>query len=143
MDIPFAPFAPFEALTDRAPGHRDDAAASLGDLLRSRALDADTARLIVGRLVGLAVNEPVTAVRESALNAISDTSPHHALPFSLVEPLIPAMPTMGPELLLHTLDILGTTHDRSALPTIEAHLGHPDQEVRDGARLAVSEINWA
>ncbi|MDX2937829.1 hypothetical protein [Streptomyces ipomoeae] len=108
-------FAALEALTDREPDHRDVAADTLGDLLRSTALDADTARLAVGRLVSLAINEPVTRVRESALNAISEAFNHHRLPLHLVTPLTAAMPTMEPELLEHALYILGATHAPQAV----------------------------
>ncbi|MEU4175500.1 hypothetical protein [Streptomyces sp. NPDC026589] len=52
--------AALDALTDRDPNRRDVAAAVLGDLLRGTALDTDTACLTVGRLVGLAVDEPET-----------------------------------------------------------------------------------
>lgn len=133
-------FAALEALTDRDPDRRDLAAASLGDLLRGTALDTDTARLVVERLVSLTVNEPVTRVRESALNAVSEAFNHHLLPLDLVKPLAVAMPTMDPELLEHALYILGATHAPEALPMIEPFLAHPDQEVREEARLAAAEI---
>ncbi|MFE0654625.1 hypothetical protein ACFVZH_39595 [Streptomyces sp. NPDC059534] len=64
--------AALEALTDRDPNRRVVAADVLGDLLRGTALDADSARLVVGRLVSAAVNDPVIKVRESALNSISE-----------------------------------------------------------------------
>ncbi|MFJ3993215.1 hypothetical protein ACIPWY_31840 [Streptomyces sp. NPDC090032] len=102
--------AALEALTDRDPGRRDVSAASLGDLLRATTLDADTARLIVRRLVSLTVNEPVTRVRESALNAVSEALNHRRLPLDLVKPLAAAMPTMETEILGHTIYILGATH---------------------------------
>jgi hypothetical protein len=57
---------------------------------------ADSTWLVVGRLVSLAVNEPVTKVRESALNSISEAFNHQSLPLSLVQPLAAAMPTMEP-----------------------------------------------
>ncbi|PKV82793.1 hypothetical protein [Streptomyces sp. TLI_146] len=111
--------AALAALTDRDPNRRDVAADSLGDLLRGTALDADTARLAVGHLVSLAVNEPMTTVRESALNSISEAFNHHRLPLDLVEPLAAAMPTMTRELLEHALYILGATHDSQARLLIE------------------------
>ncbi|MFF4385160.1 HEAT repeat domain-containing protein [Kitasatospora sp. NPDC001547] len=132
-------FEALEALTDRDPDRRDVAAAVLGDFLRGAALDEDSARLAVGRLVGVAVNEPSTKVRESALNSISEAD-HYRLPLALVEPLAAAMPTMEPELLVHTLYILGATHDPRARPLIEPFLHHPDPEVRKEARLAAAEI---
>ncbi|MEU4093348.1 hypothetical protein [Streptomyces sp. NPDC026673] len=133
-------FAALEALTERDPDRRDLAAASLGDLLRGTALDTDAARLVVGRLVRLTVNEPVTRVRESALNAVSEAFNHHRLPLDLVKPLAAAMPTMEPEILGHAIYILGATHAPTALPMIEPFLAHPDQEVREEARLAAAEI---
>ncbi|WP_280697886.1 HEAT repeat domain-containing protein [Kitasatospora sp. GP82] len=133
-------FAALEALTDRDPGWRDVAAASLGDLLRGTALDTDTARLVVGRLVSLAVNEPITRVRESALNAVSEAVNHHSLHLDLVEPLAAAMPTMEPELLGHAIYILGATHAPKALPMVESFLEHPDRDVREEACLAAAEI---
>ncbi|AUG75734.1 hypothetical protein CFP65_0786 [Kitasatospora sp. MMS16-BH015] len=129
-----------EALTDREPNRRDVAADSLGDLLRGTALDTDAAHLVVGRLVSLAVNEPETKVRESALNSISEAFNHHRLPLDLVEPLATAMTTMEPELLEHALYILGATHDPRALPLIEPFLHHLDPQMREDARLAAAEI---
>ncbi|MDX3497677.1 HEAT repeat domain-containing protein [Streptomyces turgidiscabies] len=133
-------FTTLEALTDRDPDQRDVAAAVLGDLLRGTALGTDTARLVVGRLVSLAVDDPVTKVRESALNSISEAFNHHSLPLDLVEPLAHAMPTMERELLEHALYVLGATHATQALPLIEPFLHHPEPDVRDEARLAVAEI---
>ncbi|MER5603129.1 hypothetical protein [Streptomyces sp. NPDC002265] len=133
-------FEALETLTDRDPGRRDVAADVLGDLLRGTALDADSVRLAVGRLVSVAVNEPVTQVRESALNSISEAFDHYSLPLPLVTPLTTAMPTMARELLVHTLYILGATHDPQARPLIESFLHHPDAEVRQEARLAAAEI---
>lgn len=133
-------FTALEALTDSDPDRRDVAAAVLGDLLRGTALEEDTARRVVARLVSLTVNEPVTKVRESALNSISEAFNHHRLPLDLVEPLAPAMPTMGPELLGHAIYIFGATHDPQARPLIEPFLRHPDPEVREEARLAAAEI---
>ncbi|MEV0416562.1 hypothetical protein AB0I68_39005 [Streptomyces sp. NPDC050448] len=135
-----AMLAALEALTDRDTNRRDVAADTLGDLLRGTALDTDTARLVVGRLVSLAVNEPVTTVRESALNAISEAFNHHRLPLDLVEPLAAAMPTMERELLEHALYILGASHDPHAHLLIEPFLRHPDPQVREDARLAAAEI---
>ncbi|MFG3383251.1 HEAT repeat domain-containing protein [Streptomyces sp. NPDC047999] len=129
-----------EALTDRDPNRRDVAADALGDLLRGTALETDTARLVVGRLVGLTVNEPENKVRESALNSISEAFNHHRLPLDLVEPLASAMPTMKRELLEHALYILGATHDPRAPLLIEPFLHHPDPQVREDARLAAAEI---
>jgi len=133
-------FAALEALTDRDPNRRDAAAEVLGDLLRGIALDADSTRLVVGRLVSLAVNEPVTKVRESALNSISEAFSHHSLPLGIVQPLAAAMPTMEPELLAHALYIFGATHDPQARPLIEPFLNHPDTDVREEAERAAAEI---
>ncbi|MFF9427477.1 hypothetical protein [Streptomyces sp. NPDC014746] len=133
----------FEALvtlTDHDPDRRDVAADVLGDLLRGAALDTDSALLVVGRLVGVAVDEPVAKVRESALNSISEAFYHYRLPLPLVEPLAAAMPTMERALLVHTLYILGATHDPRGRPLIEPFLHHPDPEVREEARLATTEI---
>ncbi|MFJ7593425.1 hypothetical protein ACIQZO_39860 [Streptomyces sp. NPDC097617] len=135
-----AMLAALEALTDRDTNRRDVAADTLGDLLRGTALDTDTAHLVVGRLVSLAVNEPVTTVRESALNAISEAFNHHRLPLDLVEPLAAAMPTMERELLEHALYILGASHDPHAHLLIEPFLRHPNPQVREDARLAAAEI---
>ncbi|MFD6274366.1 hypothetical protein ACFWFI_02035 [Streptomyces sp. NPDC060209] len=132
-----------DALSDRDPHRRDLAAEFLGDVLRHSALGTDTARLLVGRLVGLAVGEPATGVRESALNAISGAVCHHFLPLGLVGPLVPAMPTMSAELLAHTLFVLGATHDERALPLIEPYLRHSDPDVCEEARLARDEITAA
>ncbi|MER5757337.1 hypothetical protein [Streptomyces sp. NPDC002088] len=112
--------AALEALTDRDPNRRDVAASVLGDLLRDNALDAHSTRLIVGRLVGLAVNEPVAMVRESALNSISEAFNHHSLPLGIVQPLAAAMPTMETELLAYALYIFGATHDPQAPPADRA-----------------------
>ncbi|MET9221534.1 HEAT repeat domain-containing protein [Streptomyces sp. NPDC003300] len=133
-------FAALEGLTDHDPSRRDVAAGGLGDLLRGTALDTDTARLVVARLVSLAVNEPVARVRESALNSISEAFNHHHLPLDLVEPLAAALSTMEPELLAHTIYILGATHNPRARPLIEPFLDHPDPELREEARLATDEI---
>ncbi|MGH4035240.1 HEAT repeat domain-containing protein [Actinomycetota bacterium Odt1-20B] len=128
------------ALTDRDPDRRDVAAASLGDLLRGTALDTDTARQVVGRLVSLTVNEPATRVRESALNAVSEAFNHHSLPLDLVRPLAASMPTMEPELRGHAIYILGATRAPKALPMVAPFLNHPGQNVREEARLVAAEI---
>ncbi|WP_245938899.1 HEAT repeat domain-containing protein [Actinacidiphila glaucinigra] len=133
-------FAALEALTDRDPNRRDVAASVLGDLLRGNALDAEATRLVVGRLVGLTVNEPVAMVRESALNSIGEAFNHHPLPLRLVQPPAAVTPTMEPELLAHALHIFGATHDPQAGPLIEPFLDHPDTEVRGEARRAAAEI---
>jgi hypothetical protein len=96
----------------------------------------DTARLVVGRLVRLAIDEPVTKVRDSALNSIGEAFNHHRLPPDLVEPLAAAMPTMERELLEHTHYILGATYHPQARLLIEPFLHHPDPKVREDARLA-------
>ena len=88
----------------------------------------------------MAVSEPVTKVRESALNSIGEAFNHYRLPLDLVEPLATAMPTMERSLLEHTLYILGATHDPKARPLIEPFLHHPDPRVREDARLAAAEI---
>ncbi|MFE7111910.1 hypothetical protein ACFU98_36675 [Streptomyces sp. NPDC057575] len=129
-----------EALIDRNPDERDVAAAALGDLLRGTALDTESACLIVGRLVGVAVNDPVTDVRESALNSISEAFNRHNLPLGLVEPLTQAMPMMERELLVHTLYIFGATHELRAYPLTESFLHHLDPDVREEARRALAEI---
>ncbi|MFI6056165.1 HEAT repeat domain-containing protein [Streptomyces violascens] len=131
-------FAALEALTNRDPNRRDVAADTLGDLLRGNALDADTPRLVVGRLVSLAINESETKVRESALNSISEAFNRHGLPLDLVEPLATAMPTMEHELLEHALYILGATHDPRARSLIEPFLLHPNSKVRGEAQLATA-----
>ncbi|MET7288993.1 hypothetical protein [Streptomyces sp. NPDC005573] len=131
--------AALEALTDHEPDRRDVAADIHGDLLGGTALDADSARLVVGRLVSLAIDEPVTKVRESALNSISEAFNHHRLSLDLVDPLTAAMPTMERELLEHALYILGATHDPQARPLIEPFINHPDPEVREEPRPAAAE----
>lgn len=125
-----------EALTDGDPDRRDLAAEALGDLLRGAALDGDTASLVVGRLVGLAVAEPVTKVRESALNAVGEAFDHHTLSWELVEPLVPVLGTLDSELLQYALHILGSTQDPRARSLIEPFLRHPDPNVREEASLA-------
>ncbi|MGW7261264.1 hypothetical protein [Streptomyces sp. NPDC054834] len=57
-------FAALEELIDHDPNRQDVAASVLGELLRGTAFDALSARLVVGRLVGLAVYEPVAMVGE-------------------------------------------------------------------------------
>ncbi|MFJ9916841.1 hypothetical protein [Actinacidiphila glaucinigra] len=126
-------FAALEALTDRDPNRRDVAADTLGDLLRGTALNTDTARLVVGRLVGLTINEPVAKVRESTLNSISEAFNHHRLSLDLVEPL-------AREHLEHALYILGATCDPRARLLIEPFFHHPDPQVREDARIAAAEI---
>ncbi|WP_441250548.1 HEAT repeat domain-containing protein [Kitasatospora sp. McL0602] len=133
-------FEVLEALSNCDPNRRDVAADILGDRLRGAALDADSASLVVGRLVSVAVNEPVTKVRESALNSISEAFDHYRLPLRLVEPLAAATPTMERQLVVHALYIFGVTHDPKARPLIEPFLRHPDSEVREEAQLAVAEI---
>ncbi|WP_327419835.1 hypothetical protein OG963_00985 [Streptomyces sp. NBC_01707] len=91
-------------------------------------------------MVSLAINEPVAKVRESALNQISEAFNHHHLPLNLGEPLAEVMTTMEPELLAHTLYILGATHDAQASPLIEPFLNHLDRDVREEAGLAAAEI---
>ncbi|MFE6157045.1 MULTISPECIES: hypothetical protein [unclassified Streptomyces] len=61
-------------------------------------------------MVGLAANEPVAIVRESALESISEAFNHYSLPLGIVASLAAAMPTMEPALLAHTLYIFGATH---------------------------------
>ncbi|MGW3836185.1 hypothetical protein [Streptomyces microflavus] len=99
--------------------------------------------MVVGRLVSLAINEPVTKVRESVLNSISEAFNHHRLPLDLVEPLTAAMPTMERELLEHSLYTLGATHATQARPLIEPFLHHPDPAVREEAGHAAAEITPA
>ncbi len=131
---------PLEALTDHSPGTRDIAAAELGDLLRGNALDHATAVLVVRRLVTLTVDEPDRTVRESALNSISEAFNHHRLSLDLFTALIPETAAMGPELLGHTLCILGATRDPAAVVLIRPFLGHADASVREEAARALTEI---
>ncbi|MEU0672032.1 hypothetical protein ABZ330_03950 [Streptomyces sp. NPDC006172] len=133
-------FEELQALTAPEPKRRDVAAAVLGDLLRNAALDVSSTRLIVGRLVSLAVDDPVSMVRESALNSSSEALDHHRLPLDIVRPLAAAMPTMERELLAHALYISGATHDPRARPLIEPFLVHPDADVREEAERAAAEI---
>ncbi|WP_443034886.1 hypothetical protein [Streptomyces sp. BE133] len=133
-------FAALDAPTDHGPHRRDVAAAVLGGRLRGTALDADAAPLMVGHLVSLAVAEPVTEVRETALNPISEAFDRHDLPLDLVEPPAPAMPQMTPQLLTHALCIPGATQDPQARPLIEPLLRHHDPDVREEARRAAAEI---
>ncbi|WP_326686894.1 HEAT repeat domain-containing protein [Streptomyces sp. NBC_01795] len=135
--------AALESLTDRDPARRDVAAAELGDLLRGSALDAETARVVAARLVGLTLREPVTHVRESALNALGEAFSRHALPLSVVEPLATALESMAaePELLTHTLYLLGAPRNPRARPLIEPYLSHPDPRVREEAGLALAEFS--
>ncbi|MHA6764334.1 HEAT repeat domain-containing protein [Streptacidiphilus sp. PAMC 29251] len=129
-----------EALTDRTPRTRDIAAAELGDLLRGHALDAPTAVLVVARLVAFTVNEPDRTVRESALNSISEAFNHYRLPLELFTALVPELEGSEPELIGHTLYILGATQDPAAAALIRPLLGHADPSVREEAVLALTEI---
>lgn len=130
----------FEALTGSDPDRRDLAAEALGDLLRGAALQTATARLVVGRLISLAVTEPVPQVRESALNAVSEAFDHYSLPWDLVEPLATVVRTLEPELLEYALYIFGATRDPRARSLIEPFLRHFCPSVREEARLAAAEI---
>ncbi|WP_328296393.1 HEAT repeat domain-containing protein [Streptomyces sp. NBC_00435] len=129
-----------EALTSQSPRERDVRAAELGDLLRGSALSQAVAELIVSRLATLTISEPDYAVRESALNSICEAFNHHKLPLRLLEPLIPGLSTLEPELLKSSLYILGATQDRTAAETITPFLNHHDPEVREEAARALSEI---
>jgi HEAT repeat protein len=129
-----------EALSDHAPRTRDIAAAELGDLLRDNALDQATAVLAIARLVAFTVNEPDQTVRESALNSISEAFNHYRLPLDLFTPLAPELATMTPELLNHTLYILGATQDPAAAVLIQPFLDHTDASVREEATLALTDI---
>jgi HEAT repeat protein len=129
-----------EALIDPDPDRRDNAAGALGDLLRTGGLDQDSARAAVARLVVLAVEEPVTRIRESALNAVSEAFNSYRLPLTLVEPLTTALDTMPAELLAHAVYIFGATQDPRARPLIEPFLSHPDSNVCDEAEHALMEI---
>ncbi len=79
-------------------------------------------------------------VRESALNSISEAFNHYRLPRDLFTALVPAMAAMEPELLGHTLYILGATQDPAAAVMIRPLLGHSDASVREEAALALTEI---
>jgi len=129
-----------EALTDRDPDRRDEAADALGDVLRNAGLDQAGARTAVARLVVLAVDEPVTRVRESALNAVSEAFNSYRVPLAVVEPLTAALGTMTPELLAHALYIIGATQDPQTRPLIEPFLEHRDPSVREEAERALAEI---
>ena len=129
-----------EALADRDPARRDDAAEALGDLLRTRGLDQASVRSAVARLVIVAVEEPMTRVRESALNAVSKAFNNYRLPLAVVEPLTIALDTMSSELLAHAVYIFGATQDPRARPLIEPFLSHRDPSVRNEAERALTEI---
>lgn len=129
-----------EALTGRDPDRRDLAAEVLADVLRGAMLDTAAARLVVGRLVSVAVIEPEAKVRESALNAVCEAFDHYSLPLGVVEPLASVVRTLEPELLKYTLYIFGTTRDPRARSLIEPFLHHPDPDVRKEARFAQAEI---
>jgi DNA-binding transcriptional LysR family regulator len=132
--------AVLEELDDADPDGRDRAAEVLGDFLRGAMLDTAAARLVVGRLVSLAVTEPVVKVRDSALNAVSEAFDHYRLPLGLVEPLASAVRALEPELLAYALHIFGATQDPRAQSLIEPFLRHPDPNVREEARLAYAEV---
>ncbi|RKS05047.1 hypothetical protein DFP74_0635 [Nocardiopsis sp. Huas11] len=132
-----------EASTGGDPGRRDLAAEVLGDVLRGAMLDAATARLVVGRLVALAVGDSVAGVREAALNALCEASSRYSLPWELVEPLDAAMARLEPELITYVLCVFGATHDLRARPLIEPFLRHPHPDVREEARLADAEITMS
>ena len=129
-----------EALNDGDPDRRDLAAEALGDLLRGAAQDTDTVHLVIGELVGLAVVEPETKVRESALNAVAEAFVHYSLPLGLVEPLASVVRTLEPALMGYVLHIFGSTQDPRARPLVEPFLHHPHPEVREEARIAITEI---
>ncbi|MEV7147717.1 hypothetical protein AB0O05_14620 [Streptomyces sp. NPDC093084] len=129
-----------EGLTDHDADRRDLAVSALGDLLRGAAFDDRSAPPVVELLVRVAVHEPVTTVRESALNSISEAFQYHNVALTTVRPLAAAMPTMESELLACTLYIFGATHDPRACPLIDPFLGHPDRDVREEAERAKAEI---
>ncbi|WP_241479763.1 hypothetical protein [Nocardiopsis lucentensis] len=129
-----------EALTGCDPERRDLAAEVLVDFLSRAMLDTAAARLVVGRLVSVAVIEPVASVREAVLNAVCEAFDHYSLPLELVEPLASVARTLEPELLEYTLHIFGATQDPRARSMIEPFLHYPDPNVREEARLADAEI---
>ncbi|WP_245689628.1 HEAT repeat domain-containing protein [Streptomyces chattanoogensis] len=128
------------ALAGPVPRTRDIAAAELGDRLRGGSLPQAAAELVVSRLVGRTVGEPDRGVRESALHSVGEACIDYAFPLELFLPLVPGMAGMDPELLGHTLGILGSTRNPAAAPLVRPFLGHADAWVREEAASALEEV---
>jgi HEAT repeat protein len=119
---------------------RELAAAELGDLLRSDAVDLTNAELVITRLVELVLTDQEHTIAEEALNSIGEGFGHLELPLRLVMPLVRRMPSLPPDLIEYALNILGCTHDPAARPMIVAYLEHPVPAVRDSAEEALREL---
>ncbi|WP_406445072.1 hypothetical protein OHB14_39050 [Streptomyces sp. NBC_01613] len=74
------------------------------------------------------------------MHSIGEAFNHHRMPLNLVEPPAVAIPTMGSELLSHTIYILGATHDSHASPLTEPFLNHPDSDVREETGVAAAQV---
>ncbi|WP_129842394.1 hypothetical protein [Streptomyces sp. RFCAC02] len=111
-------------------GRRDLFLDTVGDCLDMGRPTPDEAERAVERLIAVALSEESRPVRESALHAVCLASTHHELPYRLVEPLAACADALDPPLLGHALAILGSTHDRSALPVVERFLRHCHSGVR-------------
>ncbi|MFF4323340.1 HEAT repeat domain-containing protein [Streptomyces sp. NPDC001568] len=115
----------------------------VSDVLETGRLTQGDAERAVERLVMAALSDGSSPVRESALHAVCTASTHYELPYRVVEPLAVDADGFEPLLLGYVLSILGSTHDRAALPIVERFLQHPHPEVRREAAEAVHELCWS
>jgi HEAT repeat protein len=129
-----------DQLTHPDTRRRDLAAAELGDLLRTGALNQADTEQTVTRLVTTALHDADPTVRESALHAIDEAFNHRTLPLRLFDDLQRQLTTLEPALLDYALNILACTHDPAARPAIEAFLNHPDPNVRTYTAEALIEL---
>ncbi|MFG2988659.1 HEAT repeat domain-containing protein [Streptomyces sp. NPDC048257] len=124
-------------------GHRDFCLDAVSDVLETGRLTQDDAERAVERLVTVALSDEGYQVRESALHAVCTASTYYKLPYRVVEPLAVGADGFEPLLLEYVLGVLGSTHDRAALPIIERFLQHPRSDVRREAADAVRELHWS
>ncbi|MFJ4898913.1 HEAT repeat domain-containing protein [Streptomyces sp. NPDC088727] len=132
----------WEELNSSTTGHRGFCLDVVSDVLETGRLTPDDAARVVERLVVVALSDEDYSVLEPALHAIGTASTHYELPYRVVEPLATGTDVFEPELLCYVLGVLGSTHDRAALPVIERFLQHPHPDVRGEAADAVTEACW-
>ncbi|MFI0204520.1 MULTISPECIES: HEAT repeat domain-containing protein [Streptomyces] len=130
----------WEELNSSDTGRRDLCLDVISDILETGRLTPDDAERTVERLVTVALSDEGHPVRESALHAACTASTHYELPYRVVEPLAIGADGFEPVLLDYVLAILGSTHDRAALPIVERFLHHPHPGVRREAAEAVKEL---
>lgn len=133
----------WEELNGSNAGRRDLCLDGVGDVLETGRLTPDDAERVVERLVTVALSDEGYPVRESGLHAACTASTHYELPYRAVEPLAVGADGFEPLLLDYVLAILGSTHDRAALPIVERFLHHPHPAVRREAAEAVNELRWS